>query len=221
MFPVNKAKRRRPSAPTIIVLVVLTALLIAGAANAWQVWGTTLLARQGVGQRVATLRDSFASAPAPSGDTPLVGQPVIGEDAWVLRVDKLGLTWPITAGVDGAQLASGIGWYPSSARPGQVGNCVVAGQRITHGEPFARLLDLAAGDKVSIETDVATFTYTITLAPADLTVNSGDSWVLDPVPGKPEREPSEALLTLTTAEDIFPTADRSVGFATLTSTEPR
>ncbi len=217
----NKAKRRRPSAPTIIVIVVLIGLLLVGAANAWQVWGTTLLARQGVDQRVATLRDSFASAPAPKDDTPLVGQPVMGKDAWVLRIDKLGLAWPIVAGVDDTQLASGVGWYPSSARPGQVGNCVVAGQRITHGEPFARLLDLAVGDTVSIETDVATFTYTITLAPADLTVTSGDSWVLDPVPGKPEQEPAEALLTLTTAEDLFPTADRSVGFATLTSTEPR
>jgi sortase A len=43
--------------------------------------------------------------------------------------------------------------------------------------------------------------------------------VLDPVPGRPEEVPTQALLTLTTAEDLVTTPDRAVGFGTLTKTE--
>ena len=127
--------------------------------------------------------------------------------------------WPVIAAVEGDELARGVGWYPGSALPGQVGNFAVAGHRIGNGEPFRRLLELRAGDEVVVETAAATFTYTIVSAPGDLTVQADDSWVLDPVPGHPDEVPAQALLTLTTAEDLVTTPDRAVGFGTLTKTE--
>ena len=93
----------------------------------------------------------------------------------------------------------------------------IAGQGFNLG--LRDVMSLAAGDQVIIETPEATFTYTLTVAPADLTVAADDSWVLDPVPGHVDVVPTQAFLTLTTAEDLVPTGDRSVGFGTLTKTE--
>ena len=46
-----------------------------------------------------------------------------------------------------------------------------------------------------------------------------DTWVIDPVPGKPELNPTSALITLTTCPDLFHSSKRSVGFGHLVRTE--
>jgi sortase A len=100
--------------------------------------------------------------------------------------------------------------------PGQVGNFAVAGHRVTHGQPFARLLDLNRGDKIVVETRTAIYSYVLDVAPRNLTVKSSDGWLLDPVPGK-NTAPTKALLTLTTCQDLFRSQDRSVATGHLTS----
>ena len=77
------------------------------------------------------------------------------------------------------------------------------------------------GDAIEVEGARAKFTYEVVSAPADLTVQAGDAWVLDPVPGSPDEAPTNALMTLTTCEDLYPTPDRSVGFGILTKTEEK
>ena len=61
--------------------------------------------------------------------------------------------------------------------------------------------------------------YVVDAAPRDLTVKASASWVLDAVPGKLRETPTQALLTLTTCQDLFHSPDRSVGFAHLASTK--
>jgi len=55
-------------------------------------------------------------------------------------------------------------------------------------------------------------------SPGNLTVNDTETWVLDPDPHHPGAEATEAVLTLTTCQDLFHSPDRSVGFAHLTKT---
>ena len=224
----KRADRRGVSPLLVFAAVLLAGVLVAGVALAWQVWGTTALAARAAEREAAELRAAWASpspAPPPSPDLsaspapPVVDPPAHGQAAWLLRIPALGGEWPVIAGVGDDELARGVGWYPGSALPGQVGNFAVAGHRIGNGEPFRRLLELRAGDEVVVETAAATFTYTIVSAPGDLTVQADDSWVLDPVPGHPDEVPAQALLTLTTAEDLVTTPDRAVGFGTLTKTE--
>jgi sortase A len=139
----------------------------------------------------------------------------------VLRVPAWGAGYevPVLAGTTKDLLTRGVGHYPSSAAPGQIGNCALTGLRVTHGQPFARLHELERGARVEVETRRAIFTYVVDVPPRDLTVQPRDSWVLQPVPGEPGAKPSQALLTLTTAQDVLPTSDRSVGFAHLASTQ--
>jgi sortase A len=53
--------------------------------------------------------------------------------------------------------------------------------------------------------------------PQSLTVADTADWVLDPVPGRPAAEPTRALITVTTCQDLFHSPDRSVGFGHLVS----
>ncbi|WP_179229381.1 sortase [Parenemella sanctibonifatiensis] len=151
------------------------------------------------------------------------GTPTVGEPAWLLRIPRLGEDWvmPVLGGTEDDQLNSGVGWTEGSGVPGEHGNVVLTGHRITNGEPFRQLLTLEVGDEVILETASSTYIYVIHVAPADLTVDAGDSWVLDQLPGGAGSHPSEELLTLITAQDLFWSPDRAVGFAHLVSTEPR
>lgn len=155
------------------------------------------------------------SAPQPEANR------VPGNAVALLRIPALGKDYevPILTGTDAGTLAKGVGWYESSVRPGQVGNFALAGHRVTHGEPFRRILELKKGDEVVVETREAIYTYVLDSSPADLTVNDRDTWVLDPVPGKKGQAASQPILTLTTCQDLFHSADRSVGFGHLASTK--
>lgn len=161
--------------------------------------------------------DSSGASQQEQGSTSVVPGDAIG----LLRIPAFGSDYeiPILAGTDLDTLARGVGHYASTAMPGEKGNFAVAGHRVTHGQPFARLLDLNRGDEVVVETAAAVFTYVIDQPPRDLTVNDTDNWVLDPVPGKPDATPTQPLLTLTTCQDLFQSPDRSIAFAHLASTK--
>jgi sortase A len=49
-------------------------------------------------------------------------------------------------------------------------------------------------------------------------VKDTDTWVIAPMPGKPELKPAQPLITLTTSPDVFLSAKRSVGFGHLVRT---
>ena len=143
-----------------------------------------------------------------------------GDATALLRVPAFGADYevPVLEGTGLDVLARGVGHYPGTAGPGEVGNFALAGHRVTHGQPFGRLLELDPGDEVVVETRAAVYTYVLDEAPRALTVDDTATWVLDPVPGEPDREPTRALITLTTCQDLFRSPDRSVGFGHLQST---
>jgi sortase A len=110
---------------------------------------------------------------------------------------------------------------------GAIGNYVLAGHRVTHGEPFADLPQLEPGDEIIVETRVATYTYVLDTGGEDLIVPFTATWVLDDRPVNPEAggtqppaDAGEALITLLTCSEIFHTDDRSVVFGHLVETSP-
>lgn len=216
---------RTGRSPLLVLLIVVLVAILAGAGFlGWQYLGTNVLADRATAQAVAELRQRWVDSPTPApaeGEPVVIDQPAAHEPAWLLRIPKLDLERPIIAGVEAQDLGRGVGWYPGTALPGQVGNFALAGYRVTNGEPFKRIFELAKGDEVIVETEHAVFTYTLTSAPGDLTVPEDASWVLDPVPGQSDVVATQAFLTLTTAEDVIDTPDRAVGFGTLTKTENR
>lgn len=196
----------------VVLAVLLIGLLAGGGHLAWVTWGSVGPARSRAAQEVAELRQRWAA-----------GQqtPSQGNAAWILRIPELDAAseWPVRAGVAPDQLDGGFGWYPGTSRPGEVGNFAVAGRWLTGGEPLRGWFELKVGTKVEVETAEAVLTYELTSAPGELTVGRDRTWVLDPVPGREDVIPRQALLTLTTNEDLLPGPDVSVAFGVLTGTE--
>jgi sortase A len=133
-----------------------------------------------------------------------------------MHIPRLGRNFsvPVVEGVGLDDLARGIGHYPGTVLPGEVGNFAVAGHRATHGEPFAYLDRVRKGDVVIAETQDEWFTYVV-----DRTriVQPTDVWVIDPVPGKPDAVPVERLITLTTCNPRWASTERLIVFGHLES----
>lgn len=144
----------------------------------------------------------------------------------VLRIPRIALTVPVAEGTSkGGVLDRGyVGHYTRTAQAGRAGNFALAGHRNTHGEPFRRIDRLRAGDRITVETRDAVYTYTVdkTLA----RTAPSDSGVIAPVPRSDittsagYSEPGY-YLTLTTCTPEFSSRYRLVVWAELTAMRPR
>ena len=144
---------------------------------------------------------------------------VAGQPFAIMRIPRLGSGWssPVIEGVSRPDLAEGVGHYPGTAAPGQIGNFSVAGHRRTHGQPFADLQLLRPGDKITVETATAWYVYQVDNDPNATIVLPGDVWVIEPVPGKPTVTPTRALITLTTCNPTWNSTHRMIVFGHLIS----
>ena len=98
--------------------------------------------------------------PTPPPADPYADVPVV--QIGTIEIPKIGLVHPIFEGVWLTVVDHGPGHWPGSARPGQIGNAVFAGHRVTHTHPFLDLDQLAPGDKVIFDMPHGVYTYAIT-----------------------------------------------------------
>jgi sortase A len=124
--------------------LLITAGLVVLLFVAYQLVWTNYEAHKATDSVSSDLRDSW-DRPDPtgaSGATTRGPKKVdFGKGFAFLHIPRLGKNWtiPVVEGVDLPSLAKGVGHYPKTAQPGQVGNFAVAGHRATNGEPFAYL----------------------------------------------------------------------------------
>jgi sortase A len=214
-----QSTRRRQLTIVGITLLVMGLSCLGWAA--YQYVGTNLIAQHVFKTEASRLRAQWTDEQRtdPQG----IKQPSTrtGDAIGLLRIPAFGAAYevPILNGTDRRVLAEGVGHYSSTAQAGQIGNYALAGYRVTHGQPFARLLELNSNDEIIVETREAIYVYVLDEPPRQLTVKETDTWVIDPVPGKPELKPTHALITLTTCPDLFHSSKRSVGFGHLVRTE--
>ena len=170
-------------------------------------------AQDGVSNQI---RDDW-QRPAASGGTGEVGKLTdFGKGFAFMHIPRLGRHYsvPVVEGVSLDDLAKGIGHYPRTVLPGEVGNFAVAGHRATHGEPFAYLDEVRKGDAVVVETQEDWYVYVV-----DRTriVQPTDTWVIAPVPGRPDAVPTERLITLTTCNPRWASTERLIVWGHLES----
>ena len=201
--------------------LVLAGLSLLGYVG-WQYWGTNIVAQQQQEDITADLLSSWGGDPAVADLLGPQGSADLGDAVALVRIPAFGdgFVVPVIEGVRPEDLAQGLGHYPGTALPGQIGNFAVAGHRVTHGEPFRALPSLRPGDEVLVETADAVYTYEMTSDPNRLVVQPQDTWVLDPIPGKPDgTPPDQARITLTTCAELFHSSDRMIAFGRLVDTE--
>jgi sortase A len=213
--------RRRVSPLTMLGIGLLVAGLACLGWVGYQYFGTNVVSEHAFDKEAKQLRTKWSEENKSDPDAKNQPSVVPGDAIALLRIPAFGKDFevPILNGTGLSVLSKGVGHYSSTAAAGEIGNFAVAGHRVTHGQPFARLLDLKRGDEVIVETRQTIYTYVLDDSPRSLTVRETDTWVLQPVPGRPDAKPSQALITLTTCQDLFRSADRSIGFGHLVSTK--
>ena len=195
----------------------ITAGLVVLLFVAYQLVWTNYEAHRAADRVSDDIRDAWSRPPGRTAGGPDTGTPAdFGRGFAFLHIPRLGKHWtvPVVEGVDLPDLARGVGHYPDTARPGQVGNFAVAGHRATNGEPFATLDLVRRGDVVVAETRTRWFTYVVDRTEI---VEPDSTWVLDPVPGKPGATPTQPLLTLTTCNPRWASTERLIVFGHLES----
>ena len=153
-----------------------------------------------------------------------------------LYIPRLGkdFAFPIVEGTNANDLEKGVGHYPETAIPGQIGNFAVAGHRVGKGEPFLNLNHLRPGDAVVVQTagnwyiyrvmgDVVTGNVSAVGTqgiPGREIVPPGAVQVIDPVPDHPGTKPTRAVMTMTTCHPKYSANNRLVIHALLDRAVP-
>ena len=79
-----------------------------------------------------------------------------------LEIPKIGLTTPIYNGITLRNIDLGPSHWPGTAMPGEVGNAVFAGHRVTHTHPFLHIDQLETGDQAIFTINGVRSVYQVT-----------------------------------------------------------
>ena len=145
-----------------------------------------------------------------------------GDPLTRIVIPRLGVDAVVVEGTSAAALRAGAGHYPNTPLPGERGNVAIAGHRTTYGKPFNRMDELLVGDKIRLETPLATYHYAVVAHPPEVDGKcpNGACWITFPTDWSVVGETSEAMLTLTTCHPKGSAAQRLILRAALEKTGP-
>lgn len=206
--------------------LLITAGVLLGLFVVWQLFWTDVVAdraHDAVVQELGWARtgDDVAPERAPAGPAdaaperreaaPVLDVPPHATTFATLSVPRWGADYvqPISEGVTRRDVLDvlGIGRYPGTAMPGEIGNFAIAAHRTTYGKPFNRVAELQVGDALVVQTQDTWYVYRVT---SSRIVMPEDVQVIAPVPDQPGVEPTEAMITLTTCHPLFSARERFI-----------
>lgn len=201
----------------------------------WQLWWNDAIM---AGQQSSAASDLSAEwleeSRAERGDAPVptpedYGDPVVGAGTFargepfaVMYVPRFGegSQRRIAEGTGLDVLNSnylGVGHYPDTQMPGEVGNFAIASHRSAYGGGMHEIEQLQLGDAIYIQTQDGWYTYRF----RDFEYVTPDTVdVLAPVPHHPELQPTDRIVTLTSCNPLLSTAERIIAYGVLESWQP-
>ena len=223
--------RRKFSAIGILGEVLITAGVVSFLFLGWQLWFNDLVVGAQQNSAGANLAKGWTgSIPNHTQVNPVpkdYGEPIVEtapKDAVqfaVMYVPRFGPNYvrSISEGVSTTAVLNenGIGHYPGTQMPGQLGNFAVAAHRTTHGAPFNLIATLRVGDKIYVQTKDGYFTYEFRGLEYVRPTGVG---VLDPVPQDAGATPTNRVLTMTSCNPMFEATERIIAYAAMTSWQP-
>ena len=189
--------------------LLITLGLLVGLYILYLLFWTGIVARAQAHTDLCTLRREWAASVSVQ---PRTAQPFATIQIPEIRNPEV---WPILDGTQQTELSQGVGWYPASALPGQVGNFAVAAHRRTWGDMFRYLNEVKAGDTVIVQDGNTTYTYRVIENPVYVPANQSD--VLNQVPGHSGLTKPGRYVTLTTCDPVYDAFRRLIVFGELVS----
>jgi sortase A len=226
--------RRRVSVIGVIGEIFITAGVLVFLFLGWQLWLNDLIVGADQNKAGVTLshelKKKAPSAPpavvatpgSPDFGTPVVAKaPGNAVQFAVMYIPRFGSDFArsVSEGVGTKDVLdkNGIGHYPGTQMPGEVGNFAVAAHRTTHGAPFKPIATLQVGDKIYIQTADGYYTYDFRgleyVRPTGVAV-------LDPVPQSPGIAPTDRVMTMTSCNPMLSAAERIIAYAVFESWQP-
>lgn len=91
---------------------------------------------------------------------PYANEPI--QQIGTIEIPKIGLVHPIFHGITLRNIDLGPSHWPGTALPGENGNAVFAGHRVTHTHPFLHIDQLVPGDQVIFTVQGVRSVYVVT-----------------------------------------------------------
>ena len=98
-----------------------------------------------------------------------------------IEIPRIGLSHMTYEGISLDVIDHGPSHWPGTAMPGEGGNTVFAGHRVTHSRPFFDIDRLGPGDEVIFSNGSGRFVYEVAQT---LVVAPEDTWIAKPTPGR-------------------------------------
>lgn len=222
-------KRRRVSIIGVFGELLITAGVLVFLFLGWQLWLNDIIVGHQQDKAAVAVAHQFGGGTvhaAPAAGPTDFGQPVVGiapvnrVRIAVIYIPRFGADWSrlVSQGVGQDVLnTTGIGHYPGTAMPGQVGNFATAAHRTTRGASFRGLNDLQVGDKIYVQTKDGYYTYIF--RGLEYVKPSGVG-VVDPVPQFAGIAATDRVMTMTTCTPIFTSTERLIAYASMDSWQP-
>lgn len=151
ILPNRRAVRRRTGRTLLIVGAILLSFLF----YAFVVTGL----EESRSQRA--LLPVFAAGVQTQAIDSMSKVPLLGSPVAMIEIPRIGLHQVVVEGSSPELLKLGPGHLPNSSLPGEFGNSVVLGRRLTYGGPFGRLDEMQTGDSITMTTGQGSFTYVV------------------------------------------------------------
>lgn len=162
MAPYHRRRIRLLFVPVCAVLMLDALVWASRAGGAAQAVGAPLERAQLTAPPVVTttVPPAVDDGPIPIPADNYADEPIrlIG----TISIPKLGLVHDLYDGVTLNNIDRGPSHWPGTAMPGQPGNAVVAGHRVTHDHPFLDIDKLRPGDLVIFDVGGTRSTYAMT-----------------------------------------------------------
>jgi sortase A len=166
----SRAQVRSRTPDTVWLLaVLLTGLLVSGVGVIWlhepERAGAQVKDNPGLTVVSTTTTSTTAvTVPEPKPvvvpEDPYADEPI--REIGTIDIPKIGLHHKVMHGITLRNIDQGPSHWPGTALPGENGNTVFAGHRVTHTHPFRRIDELVPGDQVIFTVGGARSVYVVT-----------------------------------------------------------
>ena len=227
-------RRQRVTVVGVVGELLITAGVLVLLFLGWQLWWNDLVTANAQSDAATEISQQWIkAAPAapvePVSPDPVdYGEPVVaapaadGEAFAVLYVPRFGEDYHRSiAGGTGTNVLNstrlGVGHYLTSQMPGEVGNFAVAAHRSAYGGGLHLINELQLGDSIYVQTADGYYTYTF----RDLEyVQPTQVDVIAAVPNLPNATPTDRIITLTSCNPLFSTAERIIAYGVFEGWHP-